>query len=426
MMKNNYIHSIRAFSGASRVYKDAIKPVFKPHHLNPQDVRSFDKNLPLTSKEGRPWESMKISKDEFFMRKYGNISPEERRKLNEKVERQRRARNSRKLAERAEREKTRDERLSTRTRDRDSDSSGGNFGRYGPNRNPLFEYVYGTHAVKSILMNNKRESYNTLYVHNGDKQVINMAQNKYGIKVIEKNSKNDLNMLTNNGVHNGLVLETKPLVLPSIHNLGKCNEGSYEVIKLNDFYNNEIVEKKQIAISRHQYPIGLFLDGITDPQNMGGIVRTAYFLGVDFIIVPENNSARLGPVTNKASVGALDSMDIYETNDSLKFIDRVKQNGWNVISTSGKPSVEEIAEMKSKHASVLQNKYVELSDLSGLLAQAPMLLVMGSEGTGLRTNMKLRSDFLVGINKGAENDTMVDSLNVTVASGILINAAVSF
>ncbi|ODV80512.1 RNA methyltransferase [Suhomyces tanzawaensis NRRL Y-17324] len=398
----------------------AVKPVFKPHHSGTQAVKSFDKSMPKTEKVGRPWEAMNMSKDEFFGRKYGNISENERNRLNEKVERQRRARASRMENERAERQAERESRRESRPR-----TSSRSSGTTTSLRNPLFEYMFGTHAVKAALKAGKRPSYNKLYVHNcNDKELIKMAQTMYGLKVVERANKNELNILCNNGVHNGVVLETKNLELPTIHELGVCQDGHYEVSVYDEMYDKQVVEVKPIA-RKAPFPIGVYLDGITDPQNMGGIIRSAYYFGVDFIVIPESNSARLGPVASKAAVGAMDMMDIYEASDSLKFIERIRANGWNVISTGARPAHDELQELKTKHDKVethLKNRFVELEELAQILSQGPVLLVMGSEGEGVRTNMKLRSDYLVGIDKGRGEDD-VDSLNVSVAAGILMSVA---
>ena len=66
-----------------------LKPVFKqPHHLNStKDNHNHKilKNLPQPKIELKPWEKQNISKDSFFKRKYGNISPQDRKALNEKL-----------------------------------------------------------------------------------------------------------------------------------------------------------------------------------------------------------------------------------------------------------------------------------------------------------------------------------------------------
>lgn len=106
----------RSFSIVSVILKSAdLNPVFKPHHANPKGTaKSFSKNLPQSKKQLKPWEKKNLSKDEFFMRKYGNITPEQRKALDEKVARQRRHREMRIAHEKALRDKEREERENAR------------------------------------------------------------------------------------------------------------------------------------------------------------------------------------------------------------------------------------------------------------------------------------------------------------------------
>lgn len=402
----------------------AIKPPFAAHNSSKKSVKTFEKNLPLTKPVLKPWEAKNINKDDFFGRKYANITPEYRKLLDEKVEKQRRLR---KMKKEGEKEKTKSSEIEKELRIDSAlvkDFGDRNF-EFSRKRSPFFEYVYGTHAVKSALLNKRRSSYNTLYVHNGDPEVVNLAQEMYGIKVIQKRSKNDLNLLTNNGIHNGLVLETKPITIPEIFDLSPVtSEGEYEIVKYDDLDDSHVKLTSPI-ISKNAFPLGVFLDGISDPQNMGNIIRSCFYLGVDFVILPKNNSAKLGAVTAKASCGSLDMMNIYESDGGLKFIDRIKKNGWNLICTAAKPKELDLSEAKDRHVNQLEAKYIDLSILPKILQLAPILLVIGSEGTGLTTNMKLRSNYLVGIEKGREGDELVDSLNASVAAGIIINATLN-
>lgn len=56
-----------------------------------------------------------------------------------------------------------------------------------------------------------------------------------------------------------------------------------------------------------------------DPQNVGALLRSSYFLGVDKIVVSAKNSAPLSPVVSKASSGSLELMDIYSTENMMRF-----------------------------------------------------------------------------------------------------------
>lgn len=378
-------------------------------------AKTVSRNLPVTKKPIKPWEQQNISKDEFFGRKYGSISPEQRRKLDDKVARQRRARSERKEAE-----YQRNNGLLSR-----QESEIQHFRPSGVGRNPVYEYVFGTHPVLAALTGNKRDSLNKIYVFNpkeGTKPIMAAAK-KLGVPVVQKESKREMNVLSDNGVHNGVVLETKPLEIPFIHDLGSYDTESNDFqLTLVDSTLDMKTDIKQQS-QRKSYPLGIYLDGITDPQNLGAIARTAFYMGVDFIVVPEHDTARLGPVAAKAAAGSLDLMEIYQSSDNLGFIDRIRKNGWNVITTSSYTSEMFINDQKLKHRKVqeqLTSKFIETDDLSLIAASSPVLLVMGSEGAGVRTHLQLRSDYLVGLNKGREDEGIVDSLNVSVACALMI------
>ncbi|KAF3993418.1 hypothetical protein FT663_00441 [Candidozyma haemuli var. vulneris] len=391
--------------------QQAVRAVFKSH--NPKKgIKKFDDNFTTSAKKDdrKVWERMGISKDEFFVRKYGNITPEERKKLDEKVAKQRRLREERRKHELGDSYVEKSER--------------------GPiTLNPLSEYVYGTHPVISALSAGKRESFNKLYTFNPREQTPKILQlaKQYGIKVVEKKSKAEMNRLSSNGIHNGVVLETKPLHLPSLFDV-EVSEGEYTITCINEETGKREKSTHELARGTERpgkdtYPLGIYLDGITDPMNFGNIVRSAYFLGVDFIVVPSHDSARIGPVTAKASAGALDMMPIYQSDEVMPFFDRLKKNGWNVVSTSAKPSEAQLESMKDNHAAHVENKFVESNDLPVLLSESPILLVLGSEGSGIKKNLVLRSDYLVAMNKGRVDDekNIVDSLNVGTAAAMIIS-----
>lgn len=325
-------------------------------------------------KQRKIWDVRGVSKDDFFRKKYGNISPEDRQKLNEKVARQRRLREERKKHE---------------TRD---------IVPHTPlSISPGHEYVYGTHAVLAALTAKKR-AFSKLYVHNPKeqtKQIIDLAT-AYGIGVTRVSDKREMKRLSSNGVHNGVVVETKRLHFPALTLLGEVNDGSFTLV-------SETVETRE-AVREGKQPIGVLLDGVTDPQNVGSIIRTAHFLGVDFLVVPEQDSARLGPVTAKAAAGALDLLPIYTVFNPATFLLSAQKNGWSVVSTGTESS-----------------KYIDLEELPRL-AESPMLMVFGSEGDGVRSSIRHLSDHVVGI--PGHRGGIVDSLNVGVAAGFLLGKCV--
>lgn len=388
--------------------RTGIKPAFKPH--NPKSgIKTFEDNFQTSenNKGEKIWDRLNISKDEFFGRKYGNITPETRKKLDEKVARQRRYRELRKQHELGDLYMPKSEPVDI---------------------NPVAEYVFGTHPVILALTARKRRSFSRLFIFNQREhtsKIVQMAKN-LGIRIVEKYSKADMNRLSSNGVHNGVVLETTPIHKPLLLDVPKY-DGDSGVYTVNTVDENGKTREFQQNIARKngKHPLGLYLDGITDPMNLGNIMRSAYFLGVDFVVVAERDSGRLGPVAAKASAGALDLMTIYRAGDTMLLMDKLRKNGWNVVSTLARPSEEELSRMKENQAQHIQNRFIEPSDLLDLLDSSPMMMIVGSEGEGININLKMKSDYLVGLDKITNRDPegIVDSLNVGIATGLLISRA---
>lgn len=118
----------------------------------------------------------------------------------------------------------------------------------------------------------------------------------------------------------------------------------------------------------------LALDEVWDPQNFGALLRTAYFLRCDKVVVCSKNSAPLSAVVSRASAGAMEVMQVYSTDNMMKFLDKSKENGWQVVGTDLSP------------------RSVSLYDVPNT---TPTILVLGNEGHGIRTNVLRRCDHLV-------------------------------
>lgn len=143
---------------------------------------------------------------------------------------------------------------------------------------------------------------------------------------------------------------------------------------------------------------------------MGSILRTAYFFGVDGVLLCSKNSAPLSPAVSKVSSGAIEMMDIYSTPNLVKFLKESNDSGWQVIGAAGDA-----------------NPSINLAQFHENTSQNPVILVLGNEGTGLRTNVKNGCQSFVSIPNACEDqfNGSVDSLNVGVAAGVLISAAIS-
>ena len=142
----------------------------------------------------------------------------------------------------------------------------------------------------------------------------------------------------------------------------------------------------------------LALDEIVDPQNLGSLCRTARFLGAS-VIVSAKNSAPLSAAASKASAGAIEEAPVYAVPNLPKALEEAKEQGWRVLG-----------------AGVGENS----APVSDLDSTQPSVLVVGSEGEGLRTTVRRACDALVQVGE-APMDSGVDSLNVGVAGAILLH-----
>ncbi|XP_069882834.1 rRNA methyltransferase 1, mitochondrial isoform X2 [Dipodomys merriami] len=143
------------------------------------------------------------------------------------------------------------------------------------------------------------------------------------------------------------------------------------------------------AAPDHHRPLWLVLEGLQDPRNLGAVLRSAHFLGVDKVITSRRNSCPLTPVVSKASAGAMEVMDVFSTDDL--------------------PGVLQIPIMNCLE----------------FVWDRPTLLVLGNEGSGLSQEVLASCQLLLTILPGRPLPLGLESLNVSVATGILLHAICS-
>ncbi|XP_004643119.2 rRNA methyltransferase 1, mitochondrial isoform X1 [Octodon degus] len=158
----------------------------------------------------------------------------------------------------------------------------------------------------------------------------------------------------------------------------------------------------------------LALEGLQDPRNLGAVLRTAHFLGVDKIITSRRNSCPLTPVVSKASAGAVEVMDVFSTDDLTGFLQAKAQQGWLVAGTVSSPVPE-----------ISQSSEIPITSCREFLWDRPTLLVLGSEGSGLSQEVQASCQLLLTILPGRQLPPGLESLNVSVATGILLHSICS-
>ncbi|XP_058903566.1 rRNA methyltransferase 1, mitochondrial [Kogia breviceps] len=158
----------------------------------------------------------------------------------------------------------------------------------------------------------------------------------------------------------------------------------------------------------------LVLEGLQDPRNLGAVLRSAHFLGVDKVITSRRNSCPLSPVVSKASAGAMEVMDVFSTDDLAGFLQAKARQGWLVAGTVGCPGPE-----------VSLSSEIPITSCLEFLWDRPTLLVLGNEGSGLSREVQASCQLLLSILPGRQLPPGLESLNVSVAAGILLHSICS-
>ena len=135
------------------------------------------------------------------------------------------------------------------------------------------------------------------------------------------------------------------------------------------------------------------LDGVTDPQNLGAVLRTAETMGATGAVLPTHRAVGLSPAVTKAAAGALEYLPVTFVSGIPSALERAKRAGvWSVgLDAGGSVDVHDIA-----------------------VADQPLVLVLGAEGRGLSRLARTRCDVIASIPMQGH----IESLNVSAAAAI--------
>ncbi|KAG5513431.1 hypothetical protein PMAC_001495 [Pneumocystis sp. 'macacae'] len=151
------------------------------------------------------------------------------------------------------------------------------------NNGQVKEYIYGRAPVFAALSANNREKFYKLYVYGNKKDDILKMSESLCIPVEYVENKGILNNYSSNRPHNGFVLEASPM---------QCFSLSTHKEFLNfqaDYLNNNGFKISDNLHYKNYINLWLFLDEITDPMNMGAIMRNAYYFGLNGVILSAKN-----------------------------------------------------------------------------------------------------------------------------------------
>ena len=237
---------------------------------------------------------------------------------------------------------------------------------------PADDLVWGRHAAQAALESDRpiHRIWCTPELRFQPRFLQLLREAKSGGVLVEEVTWARLGQLTDGAVHQGIVLQVAaadtldlPTLIDGCRNLGEP-------------------------------PLLMALDGITDPHNLGAIVRSAEALGAHGLVLPQRRSAGLTGSVAKVAAGALEHLPVARVVNLNRSLETLKEEGYRVIGLAGEGSVP-----------------LGEADLDG-----PLVIVTGSEGSGLSMLTRKHCDQLVRIPlRGA-----TPSLNASVATAMVL------
>lgn len=232
------------------------------------------------------------------------------------------------------------------------------------------DWIWGKHSVFEAL--NSERPINRIWctseIFSSEKFYLLLKDLKSRGVLIEEVSWSRLSQLTYGAVHQGVALQV----------------ASTQSISL----------EKLIEISKRKssIPVIVALDGVTDPHNLGAIIRSAEAFDCKGIIIPQRRSAGLTGTVAKVAAGALEHIPVSRVVNLNRALDELKKRGFIIIGLSGEGQVS-VSEFNEK---------------------APFVVVVGAENKGISLLVQKRCDYLLKIPLKGKTS----SLNASVAAAI--------
>ena len=230
--------------------------------------------------------------------------------------------------------------------------------------------VVGRNAVRELLKSGR--TIDKLLVQRGEREgsiVVLVAEAiERHIPVVESD-KAKLDKLTNGASHQGIV----------------AMAAEKEYCSVDDILN--------IAKERGEKPFIVIADGVSDPHNLGAIIRCAEGVGAHGLIIPKRRAVGLTPTVSKASAGAIEHLAVAKVTNIAATVEELKEKGiWIFSAEAGG-----------------ENYYD--TDFN-----CPCAIVLGSEGDGVSKLVKDRSDYIVSIPMYGK----INSFNVSTAAAVIL------
>jgi 23S rRNA (guanosine2251-2'-O)-methyltransferase len=235
--------------------------------------------------------------------------------------------------------------------------------RLAPDRSDGLQVLYGLHSVTEALRNPRRKLHRLIATENGAMRL--EADGPSPIEIVIVKPDDIGRQLSADAVHQGVLLLAEPL----------------QPIDEDEIPDNALV---------------LALDQITDPHNVGAILRTASAFGVDAIISTERHSPQMTGVLAKAASGALEHVPFVFAKNFGNTLEALRERGFMILGLDSEAD----------------------EDIAALTPRLPLCLVLGAEGKGLRQRTRGIVDHMARLDlPGA-----IKSLNVSNAAAIALYA----
>jgi len=229
-------------------------------------------------------------------------------------------------------------------------------------KSPNSLWLYGKHPVIAALKNKRRQIKKILITENVKKE---LSQNIAGLEsIIEIVRPSEIDkFLPEGAVHQGIACEASPL---------------------DDVALEEIIESNTL----------IMLDQVTDPHNVGAVLRSAAAFGAGAVILPYDNSPSQSTIMAKSASGAMEIVPLVKVNNLASTMDYLKKQNYWLIGLDGDAK----------------------TNIGEIPAYEKIVLVLGAEGKGLRRLTSDKCDLLVKIPMTGA----VESLNVSNAAAVAL------
>ncbi len=176
---------------------------------------------------------------------------------------------------------------------------------------------------------------------------------------------------------------------------GKSHQGVIAYVSAYEYVSVKDILAK--ARGKGEPPFVIICDKITDPHNLGAILRTANCVGAHGVIIPKRGSVGLNSIVAKTSAGAVEYTPVAKVTNIAMTLDELKKEGMWIAAAD------------------MDGEEMYKTDLTGSLG-----IVIGSEGGGISRLVKEKCDFIASIPMSGE----INSLNASVAAAVLMYEAV--